>query len=659
MAVLALDMKKLLILPLVALALFIGTNSFVPVAHADARDSGVSNTQLDANGKILGTDGASTMSADQAAAQKAAANTVTDPSGMGSSFGPVMTWIASLFAWLVGVAALTLDYAVYFTVITMGDYVHKLTAIGLTWRILRDIGNIALIFGFLAIGISTILNTERLGWGKKMLPMLLVAAVFINFSLFFTEAVIDMGNIFATQFFTQINGGEQPTADFLSKTTIGSEGISNKIMAQVGLQTIYTQGQVKSDVFRAGNTWTIGFMSILLFIVTAFVMFSLAFILVARFVFLVFLIILAPLGFAGLAIPQLAGRAKWWWDSLFEQTITAPVLLLLLYIALAVITDASFLTGLCIPAAGSSNTSCTSNWVGYVDGNFQGFASMILTFIIAMGLLLIVIIASKRLSAVGASGASKLAGKLTFGMTAWAGRNTVGWGANKSAKYLKSTKVGRVPLVGTGLVKGLDKLAGGSFDVRGVKAGGGLKTLNVDAGDAQKGGYKADLKARTESRTKYASELTGKKLTDTQIAEIAEIEQKIAKKREEQKKEGVTAARILELNEDIKRLGKDIEEQERETSKGAQRKYADTLELSFLKKFGVTDKGLETLNKLNPAANMDAAKKIREDAKKSSDDKSLDALRKALKKASGEEEPAAPAAPAGGAGGGAPAGGGH
>jgi len=112
-----------------------------------------------------------------------------------------------LFAWLVGVAALALDYAMYYTVVVMGSYVKGLSGVGIAWQVLRDIGNIFLIFGFLAVGISIILESERYGFGKKMIPMLLVGAVFLNFSLFISEAVIDIGNLFATQIYSQINGG--------------------------------------------------------------------------------------------------------------------------------------------------------------------------------------------------------------------------------------------------------------------------------------------------------------------------------------------------------------------------------------------------------------------------------------------------------------------
>ena len=71
-----------------------------------------------------------------------------------------MQLIMNLFAWLLGVAAITLDNAVYYTVVTMGNYVNNLSAVGIVWQVLRDIGNIVLIFGFLAIGITTILNVN-------------------------------------------------------------------------------------------------------------------------------------------------------------------------------------------------------------------------------------------------------------------------------------------------------------------------------------------------------------------------------------------------------------------------------------------------------------------------------------------------------------------
>lgn len=494
------SMRYFLTAAFITLALVVGAAGVAPAAHAedtiigspDNPDPGIyidpATGAPSTQAEIDSANTASQKGVDAAAAKTVTGGLPPDPTG-GEEFGKIMTWIVSLFAWLVGAAAVALDYAMFYTVVTMGDYIKNLTAVGVTWRILRDIGNITLVFGFLAIGITTILNVDWYGGGKKMLPMLLVAAVFLNFSLFISEAIIDTGNLFATQFYTQIKGGSLPTAESLSNTTIlnaiEKDGISNKIMSQLGLVTIYTATKdTKSNLFKGTSVWIIGFMSIILFLVTAFVMFSLAFILIARFVILLFLIILAPVGFAGFAIPKLKSTAGKWWDTLIEQTITAPVLLLCLYIALAVITDVQFLRGF-----GSAGVA--PDWAGTLKNNIPAFASLLLSFLVAMGLLIAVIIISKKLSAFGAKGATQLAGKLTFGLTAWGVNRTIGRGAYFASRGLRQSKgfnklnamTGRV-LTGT-----LDRAAKASFDVRGAAIGGGLKGLGIEAGEVPKEGF--------------------------------------------------------------------------------------------------------------------------------------------------------------------------
>lgn len=503
-------MKHFFISLFVILALVTGLMSGMSVARA--QEVCPSGQVMDPFGTCMTQASLDAQNTTATEAQKAAANTQTDYSGKDdAAYNGIMMRIMTLFAWLVGVAAITLDNAVYYTVVTMGNYVGHLSAIGVTWRILRDIGNIALIFGFLGIGISVILNVNWYGGKTKMLPMLLVAAIFLNFSLFFTEAVIDTGNLFATQFYKQINGGNPASAKNFDAATISNDGISNKIMAQLGLQSIY--GQVRqnnkaAEIFKGGNPWIVGFMGILLFIITAFVLFSLAFILISRFIYLIFLIIFAPIGFAGLAVPQLKARADKWWSALFAQTITAPVLLLLLYVALAVITDAQFLTGF----------GTTKDWTGFVTGNYTGFASMMLSFFVAMGLLLLVTIQAKSLSAFGAGKATSLAGKLTFGATAFGLRSTVGAGSQAASRFVRgrswgASKTGRI-LSGT-----LDRGAKASFDVRGVTAGGGLKGLGLDAGKVTEGGYKAREEKSAKAHEEYAKSLTASSIERKQTEE--------------------------------------------------------------------------------------------------------------------------------------------
>ncbi|MFA5744952.1 MAG: hypothetical protein WC887_01930 [Candidatus Paceibacterota bacterium] len=466
-------MKRFLSISIIALALFVGAAGVAPsVGYAqETAPAADAKSAVDAGKNLPAPVDNPTIAAQQ---------------GQDSAYNGVMIQIMKLFAWLVGVAALTLDYAVYYTVVTMGNYIHNLSAVGVAWRILRDVGNIMLIFGFLAIGISVILDTNAYGYGTKMLPGLLAAAIFLNFSLFITEAVIDGGNLVATQFYTQINGGALPTVSPSgglitasgAPLTTGNEGISNKIMGQLRLQNIYNAGDLSTEIFKGGNMWLIGFMGIILFLITAFVLFSLAFILIVRFIILVFVIILAPIGFAGYAIPKLSGLSKQWSGELVKQTITAPILLLMLYVALVVITDAKFLTGFDTGANASG-----PSWLGFINnGNLGGFAGMLLSFLVAMGLLLSVVVLSKKLGAFGAAGAIKLGGMASFGAVSLGGRAVLGSAGNALAgKRMQSwarKNVALRPLVLAG--KGLRS---STFDFRNAPgAGKALGALGINAG---------------------------------------------------------------------------------------------------------------------------------------------------------------------------------
>ncbi|MDO8566957.1 MAG: hypothetical protein Q7R58_02280 [bacterium] len=634
------------------------------------------------SGQCFDASGNATSATPTDPAAAATPNPLKDSPPIGGVLAQVLNWIMSLFAWLLGVAAILLDNAVFYTVVTMGDYVNHLSAIGVTWRILRDIGNIMLIFGFLAVGITTILNVDWYGGGKKMLPMMFVAAVFLNFSLFISEAVIDTGNLFATQFYTQINGGNPAGAKNFDLASVSNEGISNKIMTQLGLATIYSNARTNANVLPDGTSVFIAFMSCILFIVASFVMFSLAFVLIARFVALVFLIMIAPIGFAGLAIPGFAARAKDWWTQLFHQTITAPILLLMLYLALAVITDANFL-----------GFGPKGDWTGFVPDkygatNFTGFAGIMLAFLVAMGLLVSVVVYAKRWSAFGGDWASKMGAKLSFGLTAAGMRSTVGFGSQYLAQKVRTNKTlqkyGKTSRL---LTSALDQGAKGSFDLRGT---GVLKNIpfgsNIDAGEAQKGGYKAAREASIKSHEEYvksvqaaidekgatAEEASKIKAHEVEKDRLQGVHDEAEKAQEEAKKK--YEPQIAERQAEVDRLQKEKERNDRfapgstaaretERQLEAARQALNASRKPFVKASEDLDKAqrdlreaikaetdavkkstdrigtekrqaavayAESISGYGPSANV-AAKKILKDARTSADKKLLDQLNKAIK----------------------------
>lgn len=403
----------------------------------------------------------------------------TPPLGTpGELQGHFWAYFVQLFAWMFGVALILLDQVVLFTVAKMGAYIKNLTSVGVAWRIFRDLGNIALIFGFLAGGLMTILQVDAYGYGRKMLPKLLLVAVFLNFSLFFAEAIIDINNYLSLQVYNQISGGTGAGVKTLGVSEINQEPLANAIMTNIGLQRIYGSAISGSalSIFEK-NPMTVGVLSIFLFLIASFVIMTLALILLMRFVILLYHIIVSPIGFVSLALPRMDSFGKKWWSGLVEQAITAPVLLLLLYVALRIITDASFFSG--IGCTGSA--TCAPDFFGVFSGESNGWAATIISYVIAMGLLLTVSLTAKKISAFGADTAVKWAGRATFGAAAYTGSAVFGGLARGGREFVQrktpnnrftrglsgalrrvetsTMDVRAMPVLGTGIQSGL-KFAG-------------------------------------------------------------------------------------------------------------------------------------------------------------------------------------------------------
>ena len=351
----------------------------------------------------------------------------------------IMQELLKLFGWLLAAASVLLDQAVLYTVVTAGQYIQGLSAINVAWTVLRDVGNIILVFGFLAVGISTIFNADFYGGGTKILPKLLIAAVLLNFSLFIASAIVDTGNLFATQFYKAISGPTAVGAQGLDQHS----GVTGHIMNTLGLSTLYDLGtgtQIDPSL--------VGFLGIVLVLIATLVIGSLAFMLIARFVILILLLITSPIGFVAFAVPKFEGVGRQWLEQLINQTLTAPVMLLLLYVALKVITDPFFLSG---AGVGAGDQQGIGTWGAAI--NAQGtngifsFGSLLLTFLVAMGLLLAVLYFAKQLSAFGSGQIIDRTGQaLSFPFRA-AGAFGTGWAGKRLQKFntnMRSRRAGRV-----------------------------------------------------------------------------------------------------------------------------------------------------------------------------------------------------------------------
>ncbi|MFO0718590.1 MAG: hypothetical protein U0522_00990 [Candidatus Paceibacterota bacterium] len=451
----------------------------------------------------------------------------------------VLQIIASLF---LGLAGFMFSAVINHSVVGMQSLVNKMVFIDTAWATFRDLANIFFIFILLYVAIGTILNLNGINT-KKMLVSVVITAIFLNFSLFFTKIAIDASNLLAINIHKSIVGD--------------SWNIGSLLIGQTGMQTFYT-------LFRPGvilnptQTIITQLGSSIFMFIAAFVIFSVALFFIIRFVVLVFLMILSPLAFAAMALPK-DEYSKKWKETLISQCIFAPLCMALLWITVNV--------------SGELTKQTQSSEASFVDllnpdlnpatnpgHNLEQAMIMLFNYIVLISMLIFSLVISK-------SFASKGAGQM-MKMAEWAqgkaGRAMVrGTGVAYLDRKFADSKFGKgvigrnIRSMTTGAITGFD----GFGDKKSVqKVDKETKKLNEEYGKKMReDDEKSDLKKHREDTIKnHQQEI--KQHEQTQVESELKLQEA-----EERLRTEAAAGRVF---------GKDTLEQEKERLENMKREYA-------------------------------------------------------------------------------------
>lgn len=432
---------------------------------------------------------------------------------LGTVLAPVaiLMWavfkIASL---LLGLAGIVFNWVVAALVFDFAKYLGNSPGMLVAWGILRDFGNIGLLFGFVFMGISTILDLHSYPW-KKALPALVIFAVLLNFSLFAAEAVVDSANVLSATLYDQTNNGQVCRgADWLG--CFVNTGIAGQLLERLNITSTYdesleTTGNLGASAATALNQFINPLDNILKFTalalvttVAAVVLFAGALMLLSRAVILAFLMVTSPIGFAGMAIPGLNKLAKDWWHKLLNQALFAPVFILLLLVALKM-------------SDGVNQLASAGGLAGALSPTNAGSTGTLLVFFLIIGFMVGALMLASKFGIYGADFATKAAGGAVYGTMGYIGRRTVGAAANRLQSNILKSRFGTT-IAGKTLAGVAGIGASGSMDFRGT---GVFKGAKVDLGktsDVGKKGRAGELKDAAEKEDKYATSL--KKARDGQ-----------------------------------------------------------------------------------------------------------------------------------------------
>ena len=239
-------------------------------------------------------------------------------------FGMVNVILSGVLA----LAATLFDFSIRISIEKFSNLIGPQSPLTQLWGLIRDTINIVLIFVLLYIAIAKIIGSLGIK-AKSTFRDVILSALFINFSMFITRVVIDIGNMFAVAFYNQI--------------IANGDSIAWQIAKQMNFITSIQDWSF--DATGQGNALTIQGLQIVMIgtLIWAFVSVSMLFI--GRAVMLIFLIITSPIGFVGSSIPWINDKAKEWKEALFDQVLVAPIFIFLLMIVLKAIKLLPELTG--------------------------------------------------------------------------------------------------------------------------------------------------------------------------------------------------------------------------------------------------------------------------------------------------------------------------
>ena len=150
---------------------------------------------------------------------------------------------------------------------------YALTFISTGWTTARDLANMAFLFILIYIAFTIMLEAETSGT-MSLLAGVIVIALLVNFSFFFTRIVIDAGNILSIQFYNSItapsvqatSGGGSVQGAIASgvsaATGVGAntKDLTASIMGMLQLQNLFNTQSFKAFYTGNGGNSAAGFL---------------------------------------------------------------------------------------------------------------------------------------------------------------------------------------------------------------------------------------------------------------------------------------------------------------------------------------------------------------------------------------------------------------
>lgn len=377
------------------------------------------------------------------------------------------------------ISGLLFDRVVDETVVKMSDHLGSKSGIGMSvnsaWVTLRDIANMVFIFVLLYTAFNAMFSSGVGNVGRNIAWIIVIALV-INFSLFFSKVVIDASNVVSLGFYRSLVNANTydlklenntPTANTVStSTSFGFSGISGGYMRMLGIHSFWSSETNTENIHGGQNVLLMGILTAVFVLIAAVILFITSIMFVSRFVILIFIMILSPVAFVMFIIPGMNGRFREWLNALINQSFFAPVFFALTWVVFKVGSATTILT---------NSTNENINWTQIVSAP-SAMMGLVINYFIIIGFSIFALTTAKKMaSSVGQfTAVSSFLGGAVAGGTSWVMRSGLGYAGKRfsESSRLQGATKSDSRLIRTGARLGLsisEKARDSSFDIRSAK----------------------------------------------------------------------------------------------------------------------------------------------------------------------------------------------
>lgn len=273
----------------------------------------------------------------------------------------------------------------------------------LGWQLIRNLCNIFFIVVLLVIGLGTLFRVESYNY-KHLLVKVVIAALLVNFSLVFGQAILGVADTVQAQ--------------FLPDSANVIRALGSKLMVEpINILT-------SDENFRVGNSTSAGasfaniarpMFAFALALGAFFAFVAIAAFLVIRLIALWILLLVSPIAYVANVLPMTSNYGKEWWNKFLKYAFMTPVLAFFLNLA------AVFATTFLKDQANFQKLLSASN----VDGEISKYVFLAGSQILVILFILVGLKAAASSGTYGAAAVTEFAEKGMKKPFQWAGTKTL------------------------------------------------------------------------------------------------------------------------------------------------------------------------------------------------------------------------------------------